>query len=88
MIEVNEKMCYSTLMVILVKAKEVNSCIHRIEFTSPDMEGEGFSGYMETSVKFLVNDLTLFAKLRKEAYDFCFSKDGWYEIIKNGKLNV
>jgi len=55
--------------------------------TSPDMDGEGFNGYMEVDATFIVRDLDQFGKLWKDSYQYPSDRSRWYWLVKSGVDN-
>ena len=79
-------MCHASLMAMLLLPEKFSKAVSSFEATSPDMDGEGFSGYMEVKVKFVIKDLDAFNTLWKESYVFPSDRTKWYHTIKSGML--
>lgn len=58
---VKDTMCYTRLLELMKQPGFVKS-VQETTFKQPDLDGEGFNGYIETEVTFRVLDIGLFAK--------------------------
>ena len=54
--------------------------------TAPDVEHEGFTGYMETKVTFELRDLEQFNVLWQKSYVFPSDRAQWYHFIRNAHM--
>lgn len=59
-------------------------CIHSYKATAPDVQNEGFNGYMETEVTFQVSDLEAFGTLWRDSMVYPSDRQRWYQMIKTG----
>lgn len=84
--EVVMTMCHSQLMTMLLHPKEFSECVISFTATAPDIDNEGFAGYMETRVSFNVTDLVAFAALHQKSYVFPSDRTQWYHAVLNGKV--
>ncbi len=78
------KMCHTHLLSMLMMPKKFQQAIQSYSATAPDVENEGFNGYMETNVTFIVKDLDMFSALWKESYVYPSDRQRWYHMICNG----
>lgn len=79
-------MCHASLMSMLLDPENFSKAVTSFEATSPDMQCEGFNGYMEVKVKFMIKDLDAFNTLWKKSYIFPSDRTKWYHTIKSGML--
>jgi len=79
-------MCHASLMAMLLNPEQFSKAVVNYESTSPDMNGEGFNGYMEVKVKFTIKDLDAFNTLWKHSYIFPSDRTKWYHTVKQGML--
>lgn len=61
--EIKTSMCYSHLLFMLFDTKLVADSIYSFEVKRPDVESEGYHGYIETLVTFQIKDLEKFVEL-------------------------
>lgn len=78
------QMCHATLMSMLLRPEEMENAVHSYSATTPNVHAEGFNGYIETNVTFMIKDLEAFSKLYKSAYVYPSDRTKWYYKIKNG----
>ena len=76
-------MCHATLMSMLLRPEEMQRAVYSYTATAPDVQNEGFTGYMETKVTFEIKDLEQFSKLYKSAYAYPSNRSKWYYMVKN-----
>jgi hypothetical protein len=76
--------CHTHLMSMLLMPEQFQRAISSYTATSPDVANEGFNGYMEVKVSFVVRDLEAFTELYKQGYVFPSDRSQWYQFIKNG----
>lgn len=62
---IKDTICYTKLLEMLRRREFVES-INSISFKKPDIENEGFNGFIETEVTFDVGNIETFAKCYKE----------------------
>ena len=79
-------MCHSHLMSMLLQPEQFSNAISSYTATPPDMNGEGFNGYMEVNATFEIKDLTRFSKLWDDAYVFPSDRSKWYHLIKSSMV--
>lgn len=77
-------MCHSSLMSMLLRPEEFEQAVHSYTATAPDVQHEGFAGYMETKVSFEIKDLERFSKLYSSSYTYPSDRSAWYYKVKNG----
>ena len=59
-------------------------CVDSYQATAPDVQNEGFNGYMETEVTFQVRDLEAFGVLWRDSMVYPSDRQQWYQMIKTG----
>ena len=79
-------MCHATLMSMLLRPEELQHAVTSYSATTPDVEHEGFNGYIETKVTFFIKDLERFTQLYNSAYVFPSERTEWYHMIKRGLM--
>ena len=80
-------LCHSHLLSMLMMPEELQRAVVNYTATSPDMDGEGFNGYMEVKATFSIKDLEAFNDLWKKSYIYPSDRAEWYAFIKqNSKL--
>lgn len=79
-------MCHSHLMSMLLMPEQFQRAVDKYEATTPDVQSEGFAGYMETHVTFHLRNLDDFTKLWNESYKFPSDRAEWYHKVKNATL--
>lgn len=80
--KVNTTMCYSHLLAMLTKAKEVSEACSNISFAQPDLINEGYHGYIPVSVVFSIKNLEVFTKLFEDSRNLVTPEI--YRKIKEG----
>jgi hypothetical protein len=82
-------MCHSQLVSMILLPEMLRRAVTKYEATAPDMDGEGFNGFMEVKATFYIRDLQAFNELYQKSYVFPSDRTAWYHGIKNGldKLN-
>ena len=65
--KLTETFCYSHVLYLLDRL-EFTQAINKIEFYSPNVDAEGFNGYIETRVIIEVKDLEAVSKQIKAWY--------------------
>lgn len=50
-----------TMLLQLLQTPMMTYAVNKVTFTKPDLEHEGFNGYIETGVEFEITDLVAFA---------------------------
>jgi hypothetical protein len=78
------KMCHSQLLSMLWMPEEFARAVDSYTATAPDMQGEGFNGYMEVKATFYVKELKAFTDLWHKSYVYPSDRATWYHVIKNG----
>ena len=81
-------MCHATLMSMLLRPEEMQHAVYSYTATAPDIQAEGFNGYMETKVTFEIKDLERFSSLYKSAYVFPSDRTKWYYTVKNNMMGL
>lgn len=76
-------MCHASLMSMLLRPEEMQNAVHSYSATAPDIQNEGFNGYMETKVTFEIKDLDVFSKLYKSSYVYPSDRTKWYYKVKS-----
>lgn len=76
-------MCHASLMSMLLRPEEMQNAVHSYSATAPDIQHEGFNGYMETKVTFEIKDLEQFSKLYKSSYTYPSDRAKWYYKVKS-----
>lgn len=79
-------MCHATLMSMLLRPEEMQHAVHSYTATAPDVQHEGFNGYIETKVTFEIKDLERFSDLYKSAYVYPSDRSKWYHTVKNSMI--
>lgn len=79
-------MCHATLMSMLLRPEELQNAVNSYTASAPDVQNEGFTGYMETKVTFHVKDLEKFSALYKSAYVYPSDRTAWYFKVKRGLM--
>lgn len=79
-------MCHATLMSMLLRPEELQHAVYEYTANAPDVEHEGFNGYMETKVVFKIKDLERFTNLYKSSYVYPSDRAKWYSMVKNGMM--
>lgn len=77
-------MCHSHLLSMLLMPDRFHRAVVSYQSTSPDMEHEGVSGYMEVNVTFTLRDLQEFGKLWDDSRVYPADRAEWYHGIKRG----
>lgn len=76
-------LCHSHLLSMLLLPDKFNNAVTHYSATTPDMNGEGFNGYMEVKATFFIKDLEAFNQLWKDSYIYPSDRTEWYHFIKN-----
>lgn len=76
-------LCHSHLMSMLLQPEKFEAAISSYTATSPNIQFEGFNGYMEVHVEFNVKDLTRFSTLYEESRVFPSDRTQWYHLIRS-----
>ncbi len=84
--KVEVTMCHSHLLLMLMNPTAFSEAVVRYEATSPDMNGEGFNGYMEIKATFYVNSIQIFGKLFDDSRTYPSDKCDWYHAVRNAHL--
>ena len=79
-------MCHSHLMSMLLQPEMLQHAVEKYEAFTPDVDNEGFNGYMETHVTFHIKNLDTFTELWNKAYRLPSDRSEWYYKIKNATL--
>lgn len=80
-------LCHSHFVSMMLLPEELNRAVTSFTATAPDMNGEGFNGYMEVKATFVIKDLEAFNDLWKKSYIYPSDRSEWYSFIKqNGNL--
>ena len=79
-------MCHATLMSMLLRPEEMERAVYSYTATSPDVQNEGFTGYMETKVTFEIKDIERFTSLYTSAYIYPSDRTEWYHRVKNNMI--
>ena len=80
-------LCHSTLMSMLLMPEEFQRAVSSYTATAPDMDGEGFNGYMEVKASFNIRDLEAFASLHNKALVYPSERVEWYGFVKHAMKN-
>lgn len=65
--KLNVTMCYSHLLWMLTNQYS-QLVFNSVSFSSPDLNSEGFNGYIETKVTFEIKNLKLFSEIFDNFY--------------------
>lgn len=76
--------CHSMLLSMLMMPERFQRAVNSYTCTAPDVEREGFIGYMEVRAEFDIKDLDGFTKLWNDAYVYPSDRAQWYHFIKSG----
>ena len=76
-------MCHSSLVCMLMQPAKLQRAIHEYTSSCPDVDNEGFNGYMEIVVKFKVKDLKAFTDLYESSYKLPSDRCAWYHEVKD-----
>lgn len=79
-------LCQSQLLSMLLQPELFYRAVTKYEATSPDMNGEGFNGYMEVKATFYVKNLASFNDLWEKSYKLPSDRCKWYHTVKNATL--
>lgn len=79
-------LCQSHLLSMLLMPEDFSKAVTRYEASTPDMNGEGFNGFMEVKATFYIKDLSSFSDLWSEAYVFPSDRSKWYHQVKSQTL--
>lgn len=77
-------MCHATLLSMLFMPERFSRAVRKYNASAPDIEHEGFNGYMETHVEFEIKDLDEFNSLWKDAAKVPTDRTEWYWKVRNG----
>jgi hypothetical protein len=80
------KMCHTQLMSMLMVPAKFQRAITKFSSTAPDVDNEGFTGYMEVDVVFDIKDIQAFTELFQDSYVFPSDRVEFYHKLKNGRL--
>lgn len=77
-------LCHSTLLSMLMMPEKFQRAVSSYTCTAPDVDAEGFNGYMEVKAIFNIKDLDAFNKLWHDAYVYPSERSQWYHFIARG----
>lgn len=81
--------CYSRILYMLNHGKLLSAAVNKVEYTSPDLKGEGFNGYISTDVVFHITDLEKFTKLYYKWFELDqVIKDRFYKLASTNNENT
>lgn len=75
-------MCHSHLMSMMLMPELLQRAVQSYTTTSPDVDGEGFNGYMEIKATFVVKDLDAFNELWNKSRVYPSDRAEWYNFIR------
>lgn len=79
-------LCNSQLLSMLLQPELFHRAVSKYEATSPDMQGEGFNGYMEVKATFYIKNLAEFNNLWEKSYKLPSDRCDWYHKVKSATL--
>lgn len=84
--KVEQDMCFSQLLTMMMLPDKFYRCVKSYTATSPNMDGEGFNGFMQTKVTFEVTNLKMFAELVDMCYTTPSDRSVFYHLVRDGKF--
>lgn len=76
-------MCHTHLVSMMLMPELLQRAVVSYTSTAPDYENEGFNGYMEIKVTFMLRDLDEFNVLWNESRVYPSDRADWYDFIRN-----
>jgi hypothetical protein len=72
------KTCYTQLLWLMCSGENLQQAASKVTFKSPDFNGEGFNGYIETDYEIEIKDLKLFANIW----------NSWYSLTEKRRIEL
>jgi hypothetical protein len=69
---------------MLLMPQKFQRAVSSYTCSAPDVDNEGFAGYMEVKAIFHIKDLDAFNNLWKDAYVYPSERAEWYYFIARG----
>ena len=76
-------MCHTHLVSMMLMPELLERAVSAYTSTAPDVEHEGFNGYMEVKVTFTLRDLDAFNELWNKSRVYPSERSDWYYFIRN-----
>lgn len=79
-------MCHSHLLFMLLNPIKFEDSVISYTSSSPNLDSEGFNGYMQIKCEFKIKDLVKFSELWESYYKFN-QRSEFYGFIRFNKIN-
>lgn len=81
--KIETTMCHSHLVSMMIMPELMERAITDYTATSPDIQGEGFNGYMDVRATFTIRDIDAFTELWNKSYVYPSDRAEWYKFVKD-----